>query len=66
MSRTFSVVAIGTFSAVDMGLTMPPNQTTSIRYTISRRNTAILSSGECALGVHGFDIMLRPASPPSH
>ncbi|MGD8867421.1 MAG: hypothetical protein PVI01_07315 [Gemmatimonadales bacterium] len=53
-------VAIGTYSAVDMGLTTPPDQTTAIRYTISRRNTAILASDECALGVHGFDWMLRP------
>jgi len=53
-------VALGTYSAIDMGLTTPPNQTTAIRYTISRRNTSILISDECALGVYGFDMMLRP------
>lgn len=56
-------IALGTYSAVDMGLTTPPNQTTAIRYTISRRNTSILSSDECALGVDGFDWMLRPWDP---
>lgn len=53
-------IAIGTYSAVDMGLTQPPNQTTAIRYTISRRNTAILASDECGMTVDGFDMMLRP------
>ncbi len=53
-------IAIGTYSAVDMGLTMPPNQTTAIRYTISRRDTQILASDECGLYVGSFDMMLRP------
>jgi hypothetical protein len=53
-------LAIGTYSAIDMGLTLPPNQTTAIRYTISRRNTAILASDDCGLTVDGFDWMLRP------
>ena len=53
-------LAIGTYSAIDMGLTLPPNQTTAIRYTISRRNTALLASDECGLTVDGFDWMLRP------
>jgi hypothetical protein len=57
---TADTIAIGTYSAIDLGLTTPPNQTTAIRYTISRRNTAILASDDCGLTVSGFDMMLRP------
>jgi hypothetical protein len=53
-------IARGTYSAIDMGLTTPPNQTTAIRYTISRRETQLLASDECGLIVDGFDMMLRP------
>lgn len=57
---SFDTIAKGTYSGVDMGLTTPPNQTTAIRYTISRRETQLLASDECGLIVDGFDMMLRP------
>jgi hypothetical protein len=49
-------IAKGTYSAVDMGITGPPLNSTATRYVIVDRNTELFASDDCYVEITGFDM----------
>ncbi len=55
---TLDSIAFGTYSAVHLGYTLPPNPRPAHRYTIVDRETEVMESNDCGLAIRGFDMML--------
>lgn len=50
-------IAKGNFSAVDLGITGPPLNTTATRFTIVDSNAVLMASDDCAMTVTAFEMM---------
>jgi hypothetical protein len=52
----YDTIAKGSYSAIDMGITGPPLNSTATRYVIVDRNTELVSSDDCYVVISGFDM----------